>query len=176
MKKIVKNNLITLLFLLLVLCFISCRGKKPNNPTGDSATSDSVTDISVTDVSGTGGNAKFDWIDVSKILSAYFDDGSTVTIVVAPTGSGAGVITVTLIPGDAVTLNYDTLMIDGASTEFSDPTVLQYQYVKFSGNEDNLPETAGNWYVNITNSSNPNVLFSFTIPEEYTTKLLAALQ
>lgn len=166
MKKILKSGLITVLFLLFALCFVSCGGKEPNDPTGGSGTGGS----------STGGDATFNWIDVSKILSAYFDDGSTVTIVVAPTGSGEGIITVTYIPGDAITLNYDTLMIDGASTEFSDPSVLQYQSVTFTGNQDNLPETAGNWSVNFTNSSDPNVLFSFIIPKEYTTKLLAALQ
>lgn len=160
MKKILKSGLITVLFLLFALCFVSCGGEVPNDPTGGSST---------------GGDATFNWIDVSKILSAYFDDGSTVTIVVAPTGSGADVITVTLIPGDEITRNYDTLMIDGASTEFSAHSVIENS-VQFTGNEDNLPETAGNWSVNFTNSSDPNVLFSFIIPKEYTTRLLAALQ
>ena len=154
MKKTMKNGLIAMLFVLLALCFVSCGGNDSKGGSGNGGSTE----------------ADFLWTDITKTLSVFLEDDNNVTILI-----NQNIVTVTLFTSDGSKPDYDTLMIQGASTEFNDCSA-QATYVQFTGNEDNLPTTAGNWAVDFTKSSDSTVLYSFTIPKEYTTKMLAALQ
>lgn len=165
MKKIVKNGFIAILVVLLALCLVSCGGNDPKNPASGGG-------------SGGGGGFAFGggvdditWLETAKALSIDFKDGTWVSLSVA-----TNYVTIALTTGDGSTLDCDRVMIQGAATAFSDP--LGYDdVVTFTGAKDEgyLPETANNWTVDYTKGANETVVFSFVIPKEWTTKVLAAM-
>lgn len=117
-----------------------------------------------------GGVDDITWNEASKVLSIDFKDGTWVTLSVA-----SNYVTIALTTGDGSTLDCDRVMIQGAATAFSDP--LGDDDVTFTGAKDEgyLPETANNWTVDYTKGANETVVFSFVIPKEWTTKVLAAM-
>lgn len=163
MKKMVKNGLIAILVVLLALCLVSCGGNEPDSPIPDPGPGGNGSGASG------GGIDDIEWIENTNTLSIDFNDGTWVTINVGTTGVSIG-----FTSGDGSTPVYDRAMFQGGTTEFDNPTV-GTNNLDFSGDADYLPASAGNWTLDFTCSTDATVIFSLTIPTEYTTYIRNAI-
>ena len=162
MKKMVKNGLIAILVVLLALCLVSCGGNEPDSPIPDPGPGGNGSGAS-------GGIDDIEWIPNTKVLSVDFNDGTCVTIHIASSQVAIG-----FTSGDGSTPVYDRAMFQSGTTAFDNPTV-GTDNQDFYGDADYLPASAGNWTLDFTCSTDTTVIFSFTIPTEYTTYIRNAI-